>query len=373
MNKQKILLVDDEPNNLQLLRQILKNDYELIFCKTGEDALSIATEQQPDLVLLDVAMPGLSGYEVCCMMRNDAAFADLPIIFLSSLISDEERLAGYEAGGDDYLTKPVAAGELRFKIDLALKRANERSSLKGDLANTFATAMTAMSSAAEVGVILQFLRSSFNCPDYATLIREVHNTLVSFEMNACVQVRGAHGVMSLGPNGPCSPLEISVLGHMAGHGRLFEFSSCLSCSYEHITIVVRNMDRSDPDRMGRMRDNLALLTEGCEVRIAALDNTMALTDRHNKLIRLVESTKKALGDIDQRHRLQRVASSDIFQDLQTNFERRLPTLGLTETQEDELALMIREASERELALYDAGLSTEVYMENILKQLESTGD
>ena len=194
--------------------------------------------------LLDVSMPGQSGYEVCRTLRNNSAFDGLPIIFLSGLVSEEERLAGYEAGGDDYLTKPVAAAELRHKISLALKNYAERRRLKGDLANTFATAMTAMTSAADVGSVLRFLRNSFVCTDYASLCGEMLNTLGSYGIEASVQIRGQQGVMSFGPNGYCSPLEEFVLTNMSRQGRLFEFSSCLSCSYEHVTIIV--VDCSDP-------------------------------------------------------------------------------------------------------------------------------
>lgn len=368
-----ILLVEDDDFAATVTTEMLAADYIVYHVENGQAALDFMAKQIPDLLLLDVSMPGLTGYEVCHTLRNDSAFDGLPVIFLSGLVSDEERLAGYEAGGDDYLTKPVAAIELRSKIDLALKNYAERRRLKEDLANTFATAMTAMSSAAEMGTVLQFLRASFNCPDYASLSRELLNAFGSYGVEANVQIRGKSGVVSMGPNGSCSSLEESVLANMAEQGRLFDFGSCMSCSYDHITIIVKNVDRKDYERYGRLRDNLALLAEGADVRIVALDGAANLEKKHLALTQLVASTKKALQEIDQSHRQQRLDSKQIFNDLQTNFERRLLTIGITVSQEDELAELIQDATRRALALYDKGMSIETHMENILKQLESTGN
>lgn len=367
-----ILLVEDDDFAAMVTAEMLASDFIVHHVENGQAALDYVAKQMPDLVLLDVSMPGMSGYEVCRTLRNDSAFDGLPILFLSGLVSEEERLAGYEAGGDDYLAKPVAAGELRHKIDLALKNYVERRRLKADLATTFATAMTAMTSAADMGTVLQYIRTSFNCPDYATLCREMLNTLGSYGVEANVQIRGKQGIVSIGTNGPCSPLEESVLANMSRQDRLFEFSSCLSCSYEHITIIIKNVDRNDSERHGRLRDNLALLAEGADVRIIALDSSADLEKEHEALTQLIASTRKALQDIDQGQKQQRIDSKQIFQDLQEAFERRLLTIGISVSQEDELAELIRDASNRALALYDEGMSIETHMEIILRQLEIAG-
>jgi len=371
--KPTVLLVEDDDFAAMVTAEMLASDFIVHHVENGQAALDFVAKQMPDLVLLDVAMPGLSGYEVCRTLRNDSVFDGLPIIFLSGLVSEEERLAGYEAGGDDYLAKPVAAGELRHKIDLALKNYAERRRLKAELADTFATAMTAMTSAADMGTVLQFMRTSFNCPDYAALCREMLNTLGSYGIEANMQIRGKLGVISIGSNGPCSSLEEAVLANMSRQDRLFEFSSCLSCNYDHITIIIKNVDRSDPERHGRLRDNLALLAEGADVRIISLDSSAELEKKHVALTRMIANTRKALQDIDQHHRQQRIDSNQIFQDLQEAFERRLLTIGISVSQEDELAELIQDASARALALYDEGLSMDTHMENILKQLENTGN
>jgi DNA-binding response OmpR family regulator len=368
----KILLIEDDDFAAIVATEMLAPDYDVRRFANGQTALDSISEISPDLVLLDVDMPGMSGYEVCRRLRDDPASAGLPVIFLSGRVSEEDRLAGYEAGGDDYLTKPVSADELRSKIRLQLAAYAERHRLKADLSNAFSTAMTAMSSAAEIGTVLQFLRTSFACPDYAALAREVLQTLAAYGLKASVQIRGQQPQVSVGSDGSSSPLEESVLTTMSSHGRLFEFGSRTSCSYDHITIIVKSDARDNPDRHGRMKDNLALLAEGANARVVALDSAAAVTRQHAFLAQLTVDTRTTLQGIDLRHRRQAIQSSQIFQDLEKDFERSMLTLGITHSQEEELAGMLRNAAARAKALYGEGLEISAHMERLLNQLDGTG-
>ncbi len=371
-NQPKILLVEDDDFAALLTIEMLSSDYVVQHVSSGREALRVVEESIPDMVLLDVSMPEMSGYEVCRALRDNSTNGDLPVVFLSGMVSDEERLAGYEAGGDDYLSKPVAADELRSKIKLQLTSVAERRRLKQDLSSAFSTAMTAMSSAAEVGAVLQFMRTSYGCTDYFTLCQELLNTFSAYGLEASVKIHGQQPAISLGPNGICSPLEDSVLTHMATQGRLFEFGSRTSCSYAHITIIVKSDPRSNPERHGRMKDNLAWLAEGAEARIVALDVAAAVARQNAALTQLTASVRKSLQVIDQRHHDQSAKNNQIFLDLQNNFERSMLTLGITRSQENELSEMLEEAAKQARALYDGGLETGVHMEEILKQLGNPG-
>jgi putative two-component system response regulator len=122
-----ILAVDDEASNLQLLRQILQDHYRLRFAKDGPRALELAREERPDLILLDVMMPGMSGYEVCAALKADAALAAIPIIFVTALNETDDELEGFEAGAVDYITKPVSPPIVRARVrtHLSLVRMEE--------------------------------------------------------------------------------------------------------------------------------------------------------------------------------------------------------------------------------------------------------
>ena len=111
-----ILAVDDEASNLQLLRHILQDDYRLLFAKDGPRALELARQEKPQLILLDVMMPGMTGYEVCRQLKEDAATAAIPVIFVTALSDAADEVVGFEAGAVDYITKPVSPPIVRARV-----------------------------------------------------------------------------------------------------------------------------------------------------------------------------------------------------------------------------------------------------------------
>jgi len=122
-----LLLVDDEPTNLAVLRQILQADYHLLFALDGKKALELGREKQPDLILLDVVMPELSGYEVCKQFKQDPATKKIPVIFISGMADISDETHGFDVGAVDYIAKPVnpAIVKARVAAHLSLARGEE--------------------------------------------------------------------------------------------------------------------------------------------------------------------------------------------------------------------------------------------------------
>ncbi|RIX43597.1 MAG: response regulator [Rhodocyclales bacterium GT-UBC] len=116
-----VLLIDDEPVNIKILSDALKNDYEIIFATSGEEGIRLAQAHQPDLILLDVMMPGMDGYEVCVRLQNDARSATIPVIFVTALGSTAQEVRGLESGALDYITKPINADIVKARVRNHLK------------------------------------------------------------------------------------------------------------------------------------------------------------------------------------------------------------------------------------------------------------
>lgn len=130
----RVLLVDDAKTNLDILVEGLKCDHKLSLALNGESALQIAAHTPPDLVLLDIVMPGLDGYEVCRRMRRMPETAEVPIMFLSSLEEVQNKTCGFEAGANDYLTKPFEMLEVKARVKSLLKAKAYSDAVKDQIA-----------------------------------------------------------------------------------------------------------------------------------------------------------------------------------------------------------------------------------------------
>jgi adenylate cyclase len=118
----KVLVVDDTPHNVKLLADLLAiRGYSVATATNGEEALASVAAGMPDLVLLDIMMPGISGYDVCRRLRADAATALLPVVLVTSLDAQQERIKGIEAGADDFLGKPINQSELFARVRSLLR------------------------------------------------------------------------------------------------------------------------------------------------------------------------------------------------------------------------------------------------------------
>ena len=121
LSESRILIVDDAKTNIDILVQALRDDYKLSVAVDGAAALRSVEKRPPDLVLLDIVMPDVDGYEVCRRLRAQQSTHDLPIMFLSSLEDVKDKTRGFEVGGNDYLTKPFEVLEVKARVRSLLK------------------------------------------------------------------------------------------------------------------------------------------------------------------------------------------------------------------------------------------------------------
>ncbi len=129
--KSKILIVEDDPHILLGLEEVLRSDgFEVAVCSRGDQALAAVTKHRPTLVLLDVMLPGLSGYDVCKKLRS--AKISVPVLMLTAKSQEIDKVVGLELGADDYVTKPFGIRELLARIHALLRRTNALAGAQGD-------------------------------------------------------------------------------------------------------------------------------------------------------------------------------------------------------------------------------------------------
>lgn len=126
--KSKILIVEDEKDLIKLLEYNLKKaGFEVVSALDGPEAIKLAREKKPDLVILDIMLPSLEGTEVCKMLKQDESTTNIPIIMLSAKGEEVDRIVGFELGADDYITKPFSPRELILRVKAILKRSTSGS------------------------------------------------------------------------------------------------------------------------------------------------------------------------------------------------------------------------------------------------------
>ena len=118
---QSILIIDDVPDNIKILLRILKDDYELHYATSGEQALSLMSAvKKPDLILLDVMMPEMDGYELCTALKQDVATSTIPVIFITAKLDAESEARALSLGAVDFIHKPINRDVVRARVRLHL-------------------------------------------------------------------------------------------------------------------------------------------------------------------------------------------------------------------------------------------------------------
>lgn len=362
-NCSTIFLVDDDPaSRLIIADEFERGNYQVREFEHGEDCLNVLESgaEIPDLILMDVEMPVLGGYDTCRKIREQDALNHIEIIFISSHNTTEEKLKGYDAGGNDYLIKPVQPEELHRKVALAIKNKSALSAAAAQ--NSFATqaAMTAMNNASELGLILDFTRRSFNINRVADLAQLIIEAFTSFGLDTSVQIRATGETVHAGTSA-MSPLEQELLTRLKDAGRILQRQKRVIANFGAISLLVKNMPEED-DKQGRIRDHLAILLESAEARLQSLE-------LHSQLAQLIVDSRHSLDDIESRQREQKASAMQIMDDVMGELETSFLSYGLTENQETILLQIVKNGVDRTMANFEKGLKIDAQMRDIIDRLE----
>ena len=359
--KRQVLIVDDSADDMHVLMENLRQEYAVLAATSGEKGLQLASrEPRPDAILLDVSMPGMDGYETCRRLKADPESREIDVIFVSAHDDVDEKLAGYEAGGSDYLIKPVQPVELLEKVKNAIRSRDIRSEAESEKRVAMQTAMTAISSAGEQGVVLDFMRRSFSAGSIGDLARLIVDATRSYGLENSVQIRGSWGAVNASTADPMPRLEQELLARLKDVGRLRERGENFVANFGGITQLIKNMPE-DEERRGRLRDHLAVLLEGAEARLQALE-------LDQELAKVVQHSNRALQQVQAMQRAQKEAAMRIMDGVMEDLQDTFNSYGLTEEQENELAQVVQTGVDRSLENFEHGLRVDEELRGIVDRL-----
>ncbi|NCF36812.1 MAG: response regulator [Gammaproteobacteria bacterium] len=362
-----ILCVDDEPVNLMILEGLLQDSYDLTSARSGAGCLQQVELQKPDLILLDVNMPDIDGLETCARLKADPETAEIPIIFVSALASQEELMAGYEAGGDDYITKPFSEEILQKKIEIVLASQQTRQELKKISDRAVAALESNLSLTEELGMVVKFLHQCQTADTLDELAHNVFDCLREFELDSSLLILDEPENRVWFSDDINRPMESQILGSLRGQDRVVSFGTRLALSTDHATILVRNLPTTR-ERVDRVREHLSILIEALDRRIHAMQSQQLLDERRDLLSRVLQATRDNLGQLEELHQRQKSRAAEILDAMGKSLEKSMQRLELTEKQQAALTRIIATTAEQCESMHDDGLEIDEQFREIIEEL-----
>lgn len=353
----KILIVDDDKFSQKIINNTFKNDFETHLASDGVEGIAKAKDLQPDLIILDVEMPGMNGYEVCDQLKNIESTQNIPVVFLSGCATLREKMQGYEVGGDDYLVKPFEPEALSAKIKVLLKYSDQHKELHQQYEAAQKTAHIAMTGSSELGLAMRFMEETFCIHDYEALANALFTMTDSLALKTTLMfITDDNQPVWFSSSGTVSPLETQLLTMMHNEKRIFDFGSRTVISFPNVSLLVKNMPLDDMERYGRIKDLLPIVLGAINGKILTLNTEVALKKQSVELTGANEKIKVSLTELSASLQQNQGEITTVMRNMLNDLGMHLPNLGLEVDQEEYILNRIEQAIVESMTLID---STEV--------------
>lgn len=363
-----VFVVEDDPAILTLLGETLSERVGVELFPSAETCLTRVAAQKPDLFLLDVGLPGMDGTSLCRQLKDDLETDTIPITMMSGIDSIDARLSAYDAGAQDFIVKPFKSAELVRKIQIIKNLLEQKRQLSEQAGFAQRTAFSVMNSMSELGVVMQFLSRSFRCATGDEVAQAIFEALTQYELPGALQYRLRDEVHCVSPQGVDLPLDMSIFERLQSCGRIFELKNRCVFNFSRISILITSMPLQDVEKCGRIRDNIAMLGEGADARLAAIEVEQANRWQRDNALRALKQVQGTIGILRESNRQDRVRSAELMQNLLVELEGSFVSLGLTEGQEIHLQQLVKGYAELLIDIQQRDSKTESQLEGVATAL-----
>jgi len=356
MSQGNILVVDDIRDSRLLLMKMLEDVYTITEADSGEACLELVKETMPDLVLMDVEMPGMNGYETCIELRRQQETRYLPVIFISALDSTRDQLDGFKAGGQGYLIKPVDEDKLRQKITACIAREKEIKLAKiqldvfggvfGDtlqqmndtnrqMSDANNVAMEAMTFSNEQGMIIEFVKQVQQTDNADAVGLSVVNIARQFSLrSAALLITDRYHFVGCAEDS----LEAELLRQVAAtEKRIFSVGIRTVVRNKHILLLIKDMPLNNEKLYGRLKDHLAVFMDIADGHLMTLEARREVLEQRTLFFnQIIDVTEKQINNTSNKLFAHDSETQKIMQDMLAEMESMLFSLGLEEDQEEKL-------------------------------------
>ena len=268
-----VLAIDDDKYVHHIIEESLAGFCKIIHAKDGDEGLRLTNKYNPDIVLLDIEMPGMSGYDVCKAIKHSESTQDIPVMFLSSKIELSDRVKGYSVGASDYITKPFNAEELIARIKVLYEYRQQCTKLKLDIAKANKTAEIAMAESGDMGRIMRYVGQSYHANNFQSLSEHFFAFFAPLNLDVVVVFwyQGT-GVFYSQQSGVC-PLEQELLEQHRQAQRFVDIGSSTIINYPKVSLLIKNMPVNNDALYGRYKDLFPHILEVTNEKVITMERS----------------------------------------------------------------------------------------------------
>lgn len=328
--KIRIAIVDDNAPQRFILSKLLGADYVVETFENGDTFL--ASTEAHAIVLLDIGMPGLDGYDTCRALRKRPGGNTVTVVFVSAHDTSEDRIAAYEAGGDDYLLKPVAAHELRHKLSSIVAHREAIQALAHRSNTAQVLVQKAFGKVGDLGTVVDTLRKLAAQRNQDAVADLFIATLKVWALEGAVRVLVGDTPLDRTTDGPLSPLAASVLATRRETGHIFEFGSRALITYSRIAVLIHNLPTDEPERRASLLEHLSTLTESANLRVQDIELLNGSPARSTDCAKQLADLGRSLVHISEQGRDNLAQAQHLLIEPLENLERALDSMSLTDIQ-----------------------------------------
>ncbi|HJW24867.1 MAG TPA: response regulator [Rhodocyclaceae bacterium] len=361
--------VDDDAMSRTMLKSMFGGEYDIELFDSAEGCLTRLEQAQPDILLLDVGLPGMDGFELCRRIKDDSATAQIPVIFISGDENLETRLLGYDSGGEDFILKPYAVEEVKRRVEVVHAALDKSAALRSQISDSEQLSSLLLSNMDEYAILIKFMRTLNECGDEQEIAEALLTALAGFRLEGAVQLRLPGVEFTQSQYGRDRPLEQSVMNHVRGLDPIFQFKRRCVYNYEHVTLLVNNMPFEDPETCGRLRDHLAIAAEMANARLQALILARRNTRTRSGINEMLEDIRQTIDAYIERYNRARHEGAIMSQELLDELSVAFAHLGLSRELEEELEVITRAKTQSLIAIYDTGEEAVQVLDGLRERLE----
>ncbi|NVJ59918.1 MAG: response regulator [Gammaproteobacteria bacterium] len=368
---EKVLVVDDDPMIRMAHERMLSDNFEVSSVDSGRQVLETFEQHKPDVILLDVNLPDLSGFEVCQRLHEKGLLKHTAVIFVSGHTDLETRITAFNSGGDDFIGKPLDPVELLSKMEVLNSRKRKVSKISQDLKEAQEAVMTVLSTSSELGRVMQFVEHSFSLHSIEKLINSAFELLNSFGLkSACMtEVNMEKSFFSSG--GVIKPIEQELLELLRTKGRFYDFNARTQTNYSHVSLLIKNMPLGEPEKYGRIKDLIPAIMGCLNSRLTQIEAQKTLIKQSKDLVYSFDVIQATMRTLTSSLGGNQQKATDRLHKMVYELQVFIQKLGLEEDQEDRVIRYVDEAVEGSLKLLDAGDTIFSSFEQILSSLQET--